>query len=63
VGARTPGYGLGLGEADGEGDADGDALGERLGEGDGDGSGGQPVPPGVSSTVWRTPFTSTSFDA
>jgi hypothetical protein len=53
-----------VGDGDGEGDPAGGPLGEALGdaEGDGDGSGGQPVPPGASSTVCSTPTTSTSWD-
>ena len=62
---QSSGYGLGLGDGDADGDAEGDAagepLGDGLGEGDGDGSGVQPGLPGVSSTVCRTPVTSTSF--
>jgi hypothetical protein len=62
--AACLGYGLGLGDADGEGDGAGagEPLTDGLAVGDGDGSGGQPVPPGVSSIVWSTPTTSTSFD-
>jgi hypothetical protein len=52
---------------DGEGDVPdepgeplGDGVGERDGDGDGVGRGAQPGVPGVSSTVCRTPTTSTS---
>ena len=60
----APGYGLPVGEGDGAGEGEGDAPGEPVGKGlalgDGEGSGGQPVPPGASSTVCSTPTMSKS---
>ena len=52
-----------MGDGEAPGDAAGEPLADGLGDGDGDGvgSGGQPGLPGVSSTVWRTPVTVTSF--